>query len=120
MGYNILFAAALTAVIYLIIETGKSIRQFFIFRKLRETILTETFSYLEHTPKNLVDLSKLQGRIAEAIGSLKLSSWVKEIKISWQSVDVIQFVFELKFEKLRPHYKFLIGLKELEDFIHRA
>ena len=45
---------------------------------------------------------------------------VKDINITWQSVDVIQFVFELKFEKIQPKYKFIIGLKDVEDIVRKT
>lgn len=104
-----------TLIIFLMVESYKNVRQFLIFRRVRETILVSTFNYLKATPKGFVDLPRLRFLLMEKLVEIKLSSWVKDISITWQSVDVIQFVFELKFEKFQPKYKFIIGLKDVEE-----
>lgn len=120
MFNNLLISGFATFLIYLIVEAFKSIRQFLIFKRVREVILIATFNYLKRTPKGFVDLTKLRHVLMEKLLEIKLSSWVKEINITWQSVDVIQFVFELEFEKIQPKYKFVIGLKEVEEIINRT
>lgn len=120
MFNNLLVSGFATFLIYLVVEAFKSIRQFLIFKRVREVILIATFNYLKRTPKGFVDLSNLRHVLMEKLLEIKLSSWVKEINITWQSVDVIQFVFELEFEKIKPKYKFVIGLKEVEEIINRT
>ena len=67
-----------------------------------------------------MDLLGLKHILLEKLKEIKLSSWVKDINITWQSVDVIQFVFELKFEKIQPKYKFIIGLKDIEEIVEKT
>jgi hypothetical protein len=87
---------------------------------VREVILIATFNYLKRTPKGFVDLSSLKHLLMDKLMEIKLSAWVKEINITWQSMDVIQFVFELDFEKIKPKYKFVIGLKDVEEIVDRT
>lgn len=117
---NLVISGIATFMIYLIIESFKSIRQFFIFKRVREVILIATFTYLKRTPKGFVDLSSLKHLLIDKLREIKLSTWVKEINITWQSMDVIQFVFELDFEKIQPKYKFVIGLKDIEEIVDRT
>lgn len=120
MLMQIAIAGIATFVIFLMVESVKSIRQFMIFKRVREVILVSTFNYLKRTPKGFVDLSRLKFLLIDKLGEIKLSYWVKDINITWQSVDVIQFVFELKFEKIQPKYKFIIGLKDVEEIIRKT
>ncbi len=117
---NILISGIITCVIFFVVESFKSVRQFLIFKKVREVILVSTFNYLKRTPKGFVDLLGLKHILLEKLKEIKLSSWVKDINITWQSVDVIQFVFELKFEKIQPKYKFIIGLKDIEEIVEKT
>lgn len=117
---NITIAGLATFVIFLMVESAKSVRQFMIFKRVREVILISTFNYLKRTPKGFVDLLRLKHLLLDKLGEIKLSNWVKDINITWQSVDVIQFVFELKFEKIQPKYKFIIGLKDVEEIIRKT
>ena len=82
--------------------------------------MVATFGYLKKTPKGFVDLLRLKALLLDHLKEIKLSTWVKDINITWQSVDVIQFVFELKFEKLQPKYKFIIGLKDVEEIVEKT
>ena len=75
---------------------------------------------LFRSPKGFVDLLGLKHILLEKLKEIKLASWVKDINITWQSVDVIQFVFELKFEKIQPKYKFIIGLKDIEEIVEKT
>ena len=75
---------------------------------------------MKKTPKGFVDLLRLKALLLDHLKEIKLSTWVKDINITWQSVDVIQFVFELKFEKLQPKYKFIIGLKDVEEIVEKT
>lgn len=120
MLMQIIIAGLATFVIFLMVESVKSIRQFLIFKRVREVILVSTFNYLKRTPKGFVDLSRLKHLLVDKLGEIKLTNWVKDINITWQSVDVIQFVFELKFEKIQPKYKFIIGLKDVEDIVRKT
>ena len=99
MLMEIIFAGVATFVIFLMVESVKSIRQFLIFKRVREVILVSTFNYLKRTPKGFVDLSRLKHLLVDKLGEIKLTNWVKDINITWQSVDVIQFVFELKLDR---------------------
>lgn len=117
---NILISAIATFIIFILFEGYKSFRQFLIFKRVRETILVATFGYLKKTPKGFVDLIRLKMLLLDHLKEIKLSTWVKDINITWQSVDVIQFVFELKFEKLEPKYKFIIGLKDVEEIVEKT
>jgi len=120
MLLNILFAAAMTFSIFLTVEFIKSIQQFLIFKKVRETILLSSFSYLKQTPHSFVDLNKMREMLMNKLSEIKLSKWVYDLKITWQSSDAIQFVFELKFNELKPKYKFVIGLKDIEEIVNKA
>jgi hypothetical protein len=102
------------------VESYKSVKQFLIFKRVREAILIATFNYLKRTPKSFVDLSRLKHLLIDKLKEIKLGTWVKEITITWQSVDVIQFVFELEFEKIQPKYKFIIGLKDIEEILDKT
>ena len=115
MFLNIIVAGLATFFIFMMVETVKSFRQFLIFKRVRQTILLATFAYLRKTPKGFVDLARLKHVLYERLMEIKLATWVKEINITWQSVDVIQFVFELRFEKIQPKYKFIIGLKDFDE-----
>ncbi|HSN66560.1 MAG TPA: hypothetical protein VLS94_07965 [Fusibacter sp.] len=117
---NIILSGVATFLIFLMVESYKSIRQFLIFKRVREAILIATFNYLKRTPKGFVDLSRLKHLLLDKLKEIKLGNWVKEITITWQSVDVIQFVFELEFEKIRPKYKFIIGLKDIEEIMEKT
>ncbi|OJV66377.1 MAG: hypothetical protein BGO41_02800 [Clostridiales bacterium 38-18] len=117
---NVLIAGIATFIVFISVETIKSFRQFLIFKRVRETILIAAFGYLKHTPKGFVDLSRLKTHLIEKLREIKLIRWVKDITITWESVDAIQFVFELKFEKLQPKYKFVIGLKDVDEVINRT
>lgn len=117
---NIVLSGVATFLIFLMVESYKSIRQFLIFKRVREAILIATFNYLKRTPKGFVDLSRLKHLLLDKLKEIKLGNWVKEITITWQSVDVIQFVFELEFEKIRPKYKFIIGLKDIEEIMEKT
>jgi len=119
MLINVTMSAIVTFLVFLLVESYKSVRQFFIFKRVREAILIATFIYLKRTPKSFVDLSRLKHLLLDKLKEIKLATWVKEITITWQSVDVIQFVFELEFEKIKPKYKFIIGLKDLEELIDK-
>lgn len=120
MLLNILFAGAVTFSIFLMVEFLKSIQQFLIFKKVRETILLSSFSYLKQTPHSIVDLNKMREMLLGKLSETKLSKWVNDLKITWQSSDAIQFVFELKFNEIKPKYKFVIGLKDIEEIINKA
>lgn len=117
---NIIFSGVATFLIFLMVESYKSVKQFLIFKRVREAILIATFNYLKRTPKGFVDLSRLKHLLLDKLMEIKLGNWVKEITITWQSVDVIQFVFELEFEKIRPKYKFIIGLKDIEEIMEKT
>lgn len=117
---NVIISMVLTFLIFLTFESLKSIRQFMIFKRVRETILVTTFNYLKKTPKHFVDLSGLRNHLMEKLKEIQLAMWVKEISITWQSVDVIQFVFELSFERIQPKYKFVIGLRDIEQIIDKT
>jgi hypothetical protein len=117
---NIILSGVATFLIFLMVESYKSIRQFLIFKRVREAILIATFNYLKRTPKGFVDLSRLKHLLLDKLKEIKLGNWVKEITITWQSVDVIQFVFELEFEKIKPKYKFIIGLKDIEEIMEKT
>jgi hypothetical protein len=91
-----------------------------IFKRIREAILVATFNYLKKTPKHFVDLSGLRNHLMEKLKEIQLAMWVKEISITWQSVDVIQFVFELSFERFQPKYKFVIGLRDIDQIIDKT
>ncbi|MDH8678933.1 hypothetical protein QE109_12275 [Fusibacter bizertensis] len=117
---NILISGIATFIIFVLIEGYRSFKQFLIFKRVRETILVATFGYLKKTPKGFVDLLRLKALLLDHLKEIKLSTWVKDINITWQSVDVIQFVFELKFEKLQPKYKFIIGLKDVEEIVEKT
>lgn len=119
MILNILIAGAMTFSIYLIVEFYKSIRQFMLFNRIREALLLSTFNYLRRTPQRMVDLNNLRGLLFEKLKEQKMSMWVDDIKISWHSMDAIQFIFVFKFEKLKPKYKFVIGLKDVEEMMKR-
>jgi len=116
---SLVISGIATFIIFLMVESDKNIRQFLIFRRVREVILISTFNYLKITPKGFVDLPKLRFLLMDKLIEIKLASWVKDISITWKSVDVIQFVFELKFEKFQPKYKFVIGLKDVEEIADR-
>jgi len=117
---NIILSGVATFLIFFLVESYKSVRQFLIFKRVREAILIATFNYLKRTPKGFVDLSRLKHLLIDKLKEIKLGSWVKEITITWQSVDVIQFVFELEFEKIKPKYKFIIGLKDIEEIMDKT
>jgi len=117
---NIILSGIATFLIFLWVEGYKSVRQFLIFKRVREVILIATFNYLKRTPKGFVDLPRLKHLLLEKLREIKLSVWVQDITITWQSVDVIQFVFELKFEKIQPKYKFIIGLKDIEEIVEKT
>lgn len=117
---NVIISMVLTFLIFLTFESLKSIRQFMIFKRVREAILVTTFNYLKKTPKHFVDLSGLRNHLMEKLKEIQLAMWVKEISITWQSVDVIQFVFELSFERIQPKYKFVIGLRDIEQIIDKT
>ncbi|GAB6107912.1 hypothetical protein [Fusibacter bizertensis] len=117
---NVLISGIATFIIFVFVEGYRSFRQFLIFKRVRETILVETFGYLKKTPKGFVDLNRLKNLLLDHLKEIKLSAWVKDINITWQSVDVIQFVFELKFEKLEPKYKFIIGLKDVDEIVEKT
>lgn len=117
---NIILSGVATFLIFLMVQSYKSVKQFLIFKRVREAILIATFNYLKRTPKSFVDLSRLKHLLIDKLKEIKLGSWVKEITITWQSVDVIQFVFELEFEKIRPKYKFIIGLKDIEEIMDKT
>lgn len=117
---NIVLSGIATFLIFLLVEGFKSVRQFLIFKRVREVILIATFNYLKRTPKGFVDLPRLKRLLLDKLGEIKLSMWVQDITITWQSVDVIQFVFELKFEKIQPKYKFIIGLKDIEEIVEKT
>ena len=117
---NIVLSGVATFLIFLMVQSYKSVKQFLIFKRVREAILIATFNYLKRTPKSFVDLSRLKHLLIDKLKEIKLGSWVKEITITWQSVDVIQFVFELEFEKIRPKYKFIIGLKDIEEIMDKT
>ncbi|MDN5351105.1 MAG: hypothetical protein PWQ12_21 [Clostridiales bacterium] len=119
MIFNIFISAFATLLIYLSVDFYKNFKQFLIFKRVREAILSSTFYYLQRTPNHFVDLNHLKQAQLEKLTEIKLSEWVQDIKITWKSVDVIQFVFELKFERLKPRYKFVIGLKDVEDMVKR-
>lgn len=117
---NIVLSGVATFLIFLMVESYKSVKQFLIFKRVREAILIATFNYLKRTPKGFVDLSRLKHLLLDKLKEIKLGNWVKEITITWQSVDVIQFVFELEFEKIKPKYKFIIGLKDIEEIMEKT
>ncbi len=117
---NIVVSGIATFLVFLIVESYKNVRQFLIFKRVREAILIATFNYLKRTPKGFVDLSRLKHLLLDKLKEIKLAIWVKEITITWQSVDVIQFVFELEFEKIQPKYKFIIGLKDIEEILDKT
>jgi hypothetical protein len=117
---NIILSGVATFLIFLMVESYKSVKQFLIFKRVREAILIATFNYLKRTPKGFVDLSRLKHLLIDKLKEIKLGTWVKEITITWQSVDVIQFVFELEFEKIQPKYKFIIGLKDIEEILDKT
>lgn len=117
---NIILSGVATFLIFLMVESYKSVKQFLIFKRVREAILIATFNYLKRTPKGFVDLSRLKHLLIDKLKEIKLGNWVKEITITWQSVDVIQFVFELEFEKIKPKYKFIIGLKDIEEIMEKT
>ncbi len=117
---NIILSGVATFLIFLMVESYKSVKQFLIFKRVREAILIATFNYLKRTPKGFVDLSRLKHLLLDKLKEIKLGNWVKEITITWQSVDVIQFVFELEFEKIKPKYKFIIGLKDIEEIMEKT
>ncbi len=120
MLINVLIAAVLTFSIFLTVEFIKSVQQFLIFKKVRETILLSAFSYLKQTPQSFVDLNRLREMLLKRLSDTKLSRWVNDLKITWQSHDAIQFVFELKFNEMKPKYKFVIGLKDIEEITNSA
>ena len=120
MFTNVVISMMLTFLIFLTFESLKSVRQFLIFKRVREVILVATFNYLKKTPKSFVDLSGLRNHLMDKLKEIQLSMWVKEISITWQSVDVIQFVFELSFERIQPRYKFVIGLRDFEQIIDKT
>lgn len=111
---NVLIAAVATFILYLLVEFVISIKQFLIFKRVREAVLLTTFMYLKKTPQRFVDLQILKGFLLNRLKDTKLESWVNDIRITWHSNDAIQFVFELNFEKLKPKYKFVIGLDEFD------
>ncbi len=117
---NIILSGIATFLVFLMAESFKNIRQFLIFKRVREAILIATFNYLKRTPKGFVDLSRLKGLLFDKLKEIKLIIWVKEITITWQSVDVIQFVFELEFKRFKPKYKFIIGLKDIEEIMDKT
>ena len=119
MLFNVFISAFATLLIYLTVDFYKNFRQFLIFKRVRTAILTSTFHYLQRTPNRFVDLNRLKQVQMEKLKEIKLSEWVDDIKITWKSVDAIQFVFELNFERLKPRYKFVIGLKDIEDMVKR-
>lgn len=116
---NIFIAAALTFAVYFLVEFYKSVRQFLIFNRIRQSLLVSTFNYLKKTPQRMVDLNSLRALLLEKLKDQKMAMWVDDIKISWHTMDAIQFVFIFKFEKLRPKYRFVIGLKDVEDMMKR-
>lgn len=111
---NVIKAGVVTILIYFLVELFFSVKQFLIFKKIRQTILFTTFMYLKKTPQRFVDLNLLKDFLINRLKDTKLEAWVKDIKITWHSVNAIQFVFELNFEKLKPRYKFVIGLDEFD------
>lgn len=117
MIQNILIAGGITFFIYIAVEFIKSIRQFMIFKKVRETILISAFTYLKRTPDSHVDLNHLHSLLMKKLSEFKLVKWVREINITWQSQDAIQFIFELEFKELHPKYKFVIGLDDIREVI---
>lgn len=117
MWNNILIAGGTTFLIFISVEFVISIRQLIIFKKIRAAILLSTFNYLKKTPQHFVDLQYLTSILHNRLQEAHLKKWVVDIKISWHSVDSIQFVFELNFEKLKPKYKFVIGLNEFDQSI---
>jgi len=115
---NILFSALLTFTVYFIVNFSKSIYQFMIFKRVRESILLSAYQYLKQTPEHGVDLGKLKEIEMKQLSELKIIRWVKDLKISWRTEDSIEFVFVLKFNGLSPKYKFVIGLKEMNELIN--
>lgn len=114
MFYNVLIAGFLTLGIYIVWEFVKSFRQFLIFKKVRMTILLSIFQYLKKTPQKYVDLQNLKHDLEMRLIEQQMMLWVKAINISWHTVNSIEFVLELNFEKISPKYKFVIGLDEFE------
>lgn len=119
MLLNVMIAGVITFLIFIAVEFYNSMRQFIIFKKVRDALLLSTFNYLKKTPERMVDLNRLRNVLIERLQEIKLSPWVDDIKITWQSVDAIQFIFEFNFEKLKPKYKFIIGLKDVEEMLKR-
>lgn len=114
MIINILIATFLTLGIYFAVGFVKSFKQFIIFKKVRTMILLSIFQYLKKTPQKFVDLQHLKQTLENHLIEQQLMLWVREINITWHSVNAIEFVFEMNFERIQPKYKFVIGLDEFE------
>ena len=115
MFFEVLIAGVLTFIVFIIAEFASSIRQFLIFKKVREEIVVSAFNYLKQTPVSALDLNTLREQLLKKLSDMKLSKWVSELRINWNTMDSIQFVFELKFDKVKPRYKFVIGLNDIND-----
>lgn len=111
---GIIFAAIGTFLLFILIELLMSIRQFYLFKKIRTTLVVTALKYLKETPTTFVDLNILQNILLCKLKETKMDTWIEDIKISWRSGDDIHFVFELNFEKLKPRYQFVIGLSDVE------
>ena len=115
MLIDILIAAFGTLFIYTLVRYVKSIRQILIFNEVKETILSVTFQYLKKTPDRLLDLSQLKTLALVRLKEYKLTKWVKAIEVTWASRDVIQFIFEFEFSEIHSKYKFVVGIKEIQN-----
>lgn len=120
MFTSVLIAMVLTFSIFMTVEFIKSVKQFLIFKQVRETILMVVFSYLKQTPQTFVDLVKLRELLLRKLNEIRLTRWVYDLKVTWSSYDAIQFVIELKFKEMKQKYKFVIGLKDIQEVINKA
>ncbi len=114
---SLLIAGLGTLVMFFCIEFIKSVRQFAIFKKVRETLLESIVIYLKETPYTFVDLNVLREKLLLTLIETHQRPWVDDIRITWASNDTILFVFEMNFPKLKPKYKFIVGLKDVQKIV---
>lgn len=115
MIYNFFIASGITLMIFIITKLIQNYKKFVVYQKIRDLILKKSSQYLNKVPAKYVDIQALKEYLFAELKQETLEKWVEDISISWDAKDRLAFAFRLRFPPLNPTYRFVIGMRDVED-----